>query len=118
MTDLAAAQQFIETIRAYGCRFSLDDFGSGCSSFAYLKNLQVDFLKIDGVFVRDLEKSLADVAMVKAMYSIGNALGLKIIAEYVENKAIFDILGEIGVDYAQGYGVEMPRPLNSLVLGA
>jgi diguanylate cyclase (GGDEF)-like protein len=117
MTNLAVAQQFIETIRAFGCRFSLDDFGSGYSSFAYLKNLHVDYLKIDGVFVRDLEKSPADVAMVKAMYSIGNALGLKIIAEYVENTAILDILSEIGVDYAQGYGIEMPKRLDSLALG-
>ncbi|BBP00920.1 DUF1631 family protein [Sulfuriferula nivalis] len=118
MTNLTDAQQFIETVRAFGCRFSLDDFGSGYSSFAYLKNLHVDYLKIDGVFVRDLEKSQADVAMVKAMYSIGNALGLKIIAEYVENDAILEILGEIGVDYAQGYGIEMPKPLDSLVLAA
>jgi diguanylate cyclase (GGDEF)-like protein len=116
MTNLAVAQQFIETVRTFGCRFSLDDFGSGYSSFAYLKNLHVDYLKIDGVFVRDLEKSQADVAMVKAMYSIGNALGLKIIAEYVENEAIFNILGEIGVDYAQGYGIEKPKPLDSLEL--
>ncbi|MFA5172163.1 MAG: DUF1631 family protein [Sulfuriferula sp.] len=118
MTNLAEAQQFIETVRAFGCRFSLDDFGSGYSSFAYLKNLHVDYLKIDGAFVRDLEKSPADVAMVKAMYSIGNALGLKVIAEFVENKAILDILRNIGVDYAQGYGVEMPKLLDTLLLGA
>ncbi len=118
MTNLAEAQQFIETVRAFGCRFSLDDFGSGYSSFAYLKNLHVDYLKIDGVFVRDLEKSPADLAMVKAMYSIGNALGLEIIAEYVENKAILEILRGIGVDYAQGYGVEMPKLLDTLLLGA
>lgn len=110
------AQRFIETIREFGCRFSLDDFGSGYSSFAYLKNLKVDFIKIDGAFIRDLAKSATDVAMVKSMHQVGHALGLKTIAEYVENHVILDMLEEIGVDYAQGYGIEISRPLDSLVL--
>ena len=116
MSRLDTAQRFIETIRAFGCRFSLDDFGSGYSSFAYLKNLNVDYLKIDGVFIRDLAKSPTDFAMVKSMHQVGHALGLKTIAEYVENQAIMDVLGEIGVDYAQGYGIEISRPLSTLVL--
>ena len=116
MNRLETAQRFIETIRAFGCRFSLDDFGSGYSSFAYLKNLSVDYLKIDGVFIRDLAKSPTDFAMVKSMHQVGHALGLKTIAEYVENQAIMDVLGEIGVDYAQGYGIEISRPLSTLEL--
>ena len=116
MSRLETAQRFIETIRAFGCRFSLDDFGSGYSSFAYLKSLHVDYLKIDGIFIRDLAKSPTDFAMVKSMHQVGHALGLKTIAEYVENQAIIDVLSEIGVDYAQGYGIEISKPLSTLVL--
>ena len=116
MNNLVPVQGFIEIVRALGCRFSLDDFGSGYSSFAYLKNLHVDYLKIDGAFVRDLDTSPKDLAMVKAMHEIGHALGLETIAEYVENNTIFQKLSEIGVDYAQGYDIEMPKPLSSLNL--
>ncbi|MDR3390385.1 MAG: DUF1631 family protein [Sulfuriferula sp.] len=116
ISRLELAQRFIETVRNFGCRFSLDDFGSGYSSFAYLQNLNVDFLKIDGAFVRGLAKSPTDFAMVKSMYQVSHAFGLKTIAEYVENDAIIDILRDIGVDYAQGYGIEMSRPLSTLTL--
>lgn len=116
MNNLAPAQRFIEEVRALGCRFSLDDFGSGYSSFTYLKNLHVDYLKIDGAFVRNVDTSPKDLAMVKAMHEIGHALGLETIAEYVEHNAILQKLNEIGVDYAQGYGIEMPKPLSSLNL--
>jgi EAL domain-containing protein (putative c-di-GMP-specific phosphodiesterase class I) len=111
---LDAAQDFIEKIKAYGCRFSLDDFGSGYSSFAYLKNLKVNYLKIDGAFVRDMLKDPADLAMVKSMHEVGHSLGLLTIAEYVENDAILAKLGEIGIDYAQGYGIGKPLPLLQL----
>lgn len=114
--NLAAAQDFIAQVKALGCRVSLDDFGSGYSSFAYLKNLDVDYLKIDGVFVRDLLKDKADLAMVKSMHDVGHALGLKTIAEYVENSQILEKLREIGVDYAQGWQIAKPVPLDSLVL--
>ena len=114
--NLAAAQDFIAQVKALGCRVSLDDFGSGYSSFAYLKNLDVDYLKIDGAFVRDLLKDKADLAMVKSMHDVGHALGLKTIAEYVENVQILDKLREIGVDYAQGWQIAKPVPLDSLVL--
>ncbi|MEQ1593028.1 MAG: DUF1631 family protein [Thiobacillaceae bacterium] len=114
--NLAAAQDFIAQVKALGCRVSLDDFGSGYSSFAYLKNLDVDYLKIDGAFVRDLLKDKADLAMVKSMHDVGHALGLKTIAEYVENAQILDKLREIGVDYAQGWQIAKPVPLDSLVL--
>jgi diguanylate cyclase (GGDEF)-like protein len=114
--NLAAAQDFIAQVKALGCRVSLDDFGSGYSSFAYLKKLDVDYLKIDGAFVRDLLKDKADLAMVKSMHDVGHALGLKTIAEYVENVQILDKLREIGVDYAQGWQIAKPVPLDSLVL--
>lgn len=112
---LDAAQDFIDKVKAYGCRFSLDDFGSGYSSFAYLKGLKVDYLKIDGAFIRDMLKEHADFAMVKSMHEVGHALGLKTIAEYVESDAIFDKLKEIGIDYAQGYAIEKPMPLHQLL---
>lgn len=116
ISKLDTAQRFIETIRAFGCRFSLDDFGSGYSSFAYLKNFKVDYLKIDGAFIRDLAKSPADFAMVKSMHQIGHALGLQTVAEYVENQTILGLLSDIGVDYAQGYGIEVSRSLDTLIL--
>ncbi|WP_189836638.1 DUF1631 family protein [Sulfuriferula sp. AH1] len=116
ISRLDSAQRFIETVRGFGCRFSLDDFGSGYSSFAYLKNLKADFLKIDGAFIRDLAKSPADLAMVKSMHQVAHALGLKTIAEYVENPVTLDMLGRIGVDYAQGHGIEASRALDTLVL--
>lgn len=113
---LDAAQRFIARVRAHGCRVSLDDFGSGYASFAYLKNLKVDYLKIDGVFVRDLMASQADHAMVKSMHEVGHALGLMTIAEYVENAEILDRLKNIGIDYAQGYHIGKPILLDKLLI--
>lgn len=112
---LDAAQDFIGKVKAYGCRFSLDDFGSGYSSFAYLKGLAVDYLKIDGAFIRDMLTDRADFAMVKSMHEVGHSLGLKTIAEYVESEAIFNKLKEIGIDYGQGYAIEKPMPLHQLL---
>ncbi len=114
--NLETAQRFIETTRSYGCRFSLDDFGSGYNSFAYLRTLSLDFLKIDGAFVRDMVTSSTDFAMVKCMHDIAHALGLKTVAEYVENDDILDRLLELGVDYAQGYAVETSKPITELML--
>jgi diguanylate cyclase (GGDEF)-like protein len=114
IAEFAQAETFIRQIRRYGCRFSLDDFGSGFSSYSYLKNLKVDYLKIDGSFIRELASSATDYAMVKSMTEIGHSLGLKIVAEYVESEAILAKLREIGVDYAQGYHVGKPRPLAEL----
>ncbi len=114
--NLETAQRFIETTRGYGCRFSLDDFGSGYNSFAYLRTLSLDFLKIDGAFVRDMVKSTTDFAMVKCMHDIAHALGLKTVAEYVESDDILDKLLELGVDYAQGYAVETSKPISELIL--
>lgn len=111
ITHLSQAVNFIREFRELGCRFSLDDFGSGLSSFAYLKNLPVDYLKIDGSFIKDMAHDDIDRAMVKAINEIGHVMGIKTIAEFVEDDEILGILVDIGVDYAQGYGIEVPRPL-------
>jgi diguanylate cyclase (GGDEF)-like protein len=108
-------QSFIKQIKEFNCKFSLDDFGTGYSSYAYLKSLDVDYLKIDGAFVKDILKSDSDVAIVKSMNEIAHSLGLKTIAEYVENDEIRNLLQEIGVDYAQGWGIHEPEPLEDLV---
>ena len=91
--------------------FALDDFGTGLSSFGYLKHFPVDFLKIDGSFVRDIALDKSDHAMVSAINQVGHALGMKTIAEFVENDATIRILRSIGVDYVQGYGVGRPTPI-------
>jgi EAL domain-containing protein (putative c-di-GMP-specific phosphodiesterase class I) len=111
-----AAQDFIREIRRYGCKFSLDDFGSGFTSYAHLKNLRTDTLKIDGSFVKDMLTNPGDFAMVKSMNDIGHSLGLRTVAEYVESPLILDALREIGVDYAQGYAIHKPCRLDELML--
>ena len=113
-----AAQDFIREIRRYGCRFALDDFGSGFTSYAHLKNLRTDALKIDGSFVKDMLNNPGDFAMVKSMNDIAHSLGLKTIAEYVESPTILQALRQIGVDYAQGYAVHKPCAIDELPGGA
>ena len=115
ISNLSEANLFMRSLKELGCRFALDDFGSGLSSFAYLKNLPVDLLKIDGVFVKDILDDPIDFAMVKSINEIGQVMGKLTVAEYVENQAILDKLREIGVDYAQGYGVGRPQPLEKLL---
>ncbi len=115
IANLTDATVFIQSLKELGCRFALDDFGSGLSSFAYLKNLPVDFLKIDGVFVKDILDDPMDFAMVKSINEIGQLMGKQTIAEFVESEAILEKLREIGVDYAQGYGIGRPEPLEQLV---
>ncbi|MCK5120394.1 MAG: EAL domain-containing protein, partial [Methylococcales bacterium] len=112
--NLTYATKFIHELRNKGCLFSLDDFGSGLSSFAYLKNLPVDYLKIDGFFIKDILDDPVDLAMVKSINEVGHVMGKKTIAEFVENKEIFDLLNTLGVDYAQGYGIAKPKPLDEL----
>lgn len=111
VANLRSAQKFIATLKRLGCAFALDDFGSGLSSFAYLKRLPVDFLKIDGRFVRDMATDPVDHAMVESINQLGHVVGVKTIAEFVENAAILEQLERLGVDYAQGYGVHKPAPL-------
>lgn len=112
------AMTFINALKDKGCLFALDDFGSGVSSFAYLKNLPVDYLKIDGMFVKDMVDDPIDFAMVKSINEIGQVMGKKTIAEFVENDAIQEKLMEIGVNYAQGYGVGKPVPLETITTGS
>lgn len=114
VANLAAATNFIRELRRLGCRFALDDFGSGLSSFAYLKNLPVDYLKIDGAFVRNMDTDEVDFAMVSAIQQLGKVLGTRTIAEFVRNDAILDMLREIGVDYGQGYAIARPEPLQDV----
>jgi diguanylate cyclase (GGDEF)-like protein/PAS domain S-box-containing protein len=111
---LSMAEGLITELRKLGCRFSLDDFGSGLSSFAYLKHLPVDYLKIDGSFVRDMHRDQVDRAMVKAINEIGHTMGISTIAEWVETEDALAALHQIGVDFAQGYLLGRPRPLQEL----
>lgn len=114
IANLGLAMTFMKQLKAIGCEFALDDFGSGLSSFAYLKTLPVDYLKIDGVFVKDIDRDPIARAMVASINSIGHEMGLKTVAEFVENQATVDRLVEMGVDYAQGYHIGRPRPLSDL----
>jgi len=114
IANLDNARDFMNRMKIIGCRFSLDDFGTGLSSYSYLRNLPVDYVKIDGVFVKSMDSSPDDYAVVRSINDIGHYLGKKTIAEYVENQAIFDQLREIGVDYGQGYGIEKPLKLADL----
>ena len=112
ISDIVNANRFITTLKSRGCRFALDDFGSGFSSFAYLKNLAVDFLKIDGAFVRDIAHDSIDLAMVRSINEIGHVMGKQTIAEFVEDQQTLEILRTVGVDYAQGYAIGRPLPIS------
>ena len=113
VSNLAKAIQFMESLTQIGCSFSLDDFGSGISSFGYLKSLPVNYLKIDGSIVKDIVTDEHSAAMVTAINQVGHTMGLLTIAEYVENDLIKARLKEIGVDYAQGYGIGRPEPFSN-----
>ncbi len=115
VTHMSRAVQLISALRARGCRFSLDDFGSGVSSFTYLKHMPVDYLKIDGSFVHNSPDDRTDLAMVTSINQVAHILGIKTVAEYVENKAIRDAMTRVGVDYGQGYAMAMPQPLAHIV---
>ncbi len=111
IAQMGVAQRLIAALRSRGCKFALDDFGSGMSSYAYLKNLKVDYLKIDGALVRDTAHDTVDYTMVESIHRIGYAMGIKTIAEFVENQETLECLRRIGVDYAQGYFIHKPEPL-------
>jgi len=115
ITHIVNAIKFIRGIKEYGCSFALDDFGSGHSSFAYLKNLPVDYLKIDGLFVKNIVEDSVDFALVKSINEVGKILNIKTIAEFVENDDIKSMLGDIGVDYGQGYGIGKPGSFEALL---
>ena len=116
IANLSDAADFIKRFKTTGCKFSLDDFGSGMSSYGYLKSLPVDYLKIDGVFVKEMATNPNDYAVVKSISEIGHFMGKKIIAEYVQDDETIQLLQDLGVDYAQGYGIEKPRPLDDILL--
>jgi len=111
ISNLTKAAQMMHELKGMGCRFALDDFGIGMSSFAYLKYLPVDYIKIDGVFVRDLASDPMDSAIVEAINRIAHILGLQTVAEFVEDATILERLRVMGVDYAQGYYVAQPEAL-------
>ena len=115
ISNLSKAIKFISTLRELGCKFALDDFGNGLSSFAYLKNLPVDYLKIDGMFVKGIVDDPIDHAMVKSINEIGQVMGMQTIAEFVESDDIKEMLVKIGVNYAQGYGIGKPRPFAEIL---
>jgi EAL domain-containing protein (putative c-di-GMP-specific phosphodiesterase class I) len=108
---MTRAIYFINGLKQQGCRFALDDFGSGLSSFVYLKNLPVDYLKIDGAFVKDMHANMIDRAMVRSINQIGHLMGMKTVAEFVANGDIMMECKAMGVDYAQGYYVSRPQPV-------
>lgn len=109
--NMEEARQFISAVKKLGCRFALDDFGVGLSSFAYLKNLPLDYLKIDGSFIKEITQDPISRAMVSAINEVGHLMGLETIGEYVENDEIKQHLQKLGIDYGQGYGIAKPQPL-------
>lgn len=114
ITSLEDAADFIQALQDMGCRFSLDDFGSGLASYRYLKHLPVNYIKIDGSFILDVNDDPADLALVRSINEMGHLMGKQTIAECVEDDAVRASLAEIGVDFVQGFGVERPRMLNTL----
>ena len=105
---------FIGALKEHGCHFALDDFGSGLSSFTYLKNLPVDFLKIDGTFIRGIIGEPIDFAIVKSISEIGQVMQKMIIAESVEEETVLQKLKSLEIDYAQGFGIVPPMPIGDL----
>lgn len=118
IANIVQAKHFISVLREYGCQFALDDFGSGLSSFAYLKNLKVDLLKIDGMFVKDIVTDPIDEAMVKSINDVGHVMGMETIAEFVEDESIKKRLIELGIDYGQGYGLGKPVPIDDILVNS
>ena len=111
MSRLGSILRFLSTLKELGCRFALDDFGSGLSSFAHLRNLPVDFVKIDGALVQEMAVDPVKRAMVASINQIGHVMGLRTIAEWVETQQVLDLVTELGVDYAQGFWFSRSEPL-------
>jgi diguanylate cyclase (GGDEF)-like protein len=114
IANLDNAREFMNRMKIIGCRFSLDDFGTGLSSYSYLRNLPVDYVKIDGVFVRDIVDNPGDYAVVRSINEIGHYMGKQTIAECVESDAVLEKLKEVGVDFVQGYHIDKPTRLEQL----
>jgi len=113
ISNLSRVVHFMRALKELGCKFSLDDFGSGLSSFTYLKNLPVDYLKIDGHFISNVAEDSVDESMVKAIHEVGSAMGIETIAERVETREVLDKLGALGVEFAQGYYIARPTSVES-----
>jgi EAL domain-containing protein (putative c-di-GMP-specific phosphodiesterase class I) len=110
VSSLLRATELMKAVQRLGCSFALDDFGTGYASYAYLRRLPVDEVKIDGAFIRGLAKNREDRIFVKAITDMAHGMGKRVTAEYVETEAIYEILGELGVDFAQGYFLGRPMP--------
>jgi EAL domain-containing protein (putative c-di-GMP-specific phosphodiesterase class I) len=115
IASYSQANRFINALKELGCKFALDDFGTGLSSFGYLKHFPVDFLKIDGSFVKEILHDPIDREMVRSINEIGHLTGKQTIAEFAENEEIITMLKGMGVDYAQGYGVSEPKRVTRAV---
>ena len=113
ISNLSVAINFIERIKKFGCRVALDDFGTGLSTFSYLKAIPADYVKIDGSFIRDMMDDEMDAAIVDAINRICHVAGLKTIAEYVETTDVWSQLGNMGIDYVQGFAVHRPTPISA-----
>ena len=116
IANMSKAIEFIARVKNMGCTFSLDDFGSGLSSFSYLKNMDVDHVKVDGIFIRDIHTDPINKIFVESIHNISKIMGIKTTAEYVENEEILNCVKSIGIDYAQGYHISKPTPVNDLLL--
>lgn len=115
IANLSKAIEFIANVKEMGCKFSLDDFGSGLSSFSYLKNMPVDNIKIDGVFIREISNDPINKVFVESIHNISQIMGIKTTAEYVENKETLDCIKSIGINYAQGFYVSKPKSVKELL---
>jgi len=114
INNLSTAGAIIEKLRSVGCKIALDDFGIGLSSFSYLRNFRVDFIKIDGSFVRHITHSSVDFAIVRAINNIAHEIHSQTVAEFVEDESIMSMVRELGVDFAQGYGLGRPEPIEQI----
>jgi EAL domain-containing protein (putative c-di-GMP-specific phosphodiesterase class I) len=114
VANLANASQLMTQLRAMGCPIALDDFGSGMSSFSYLRSLPIDYLKIDGAFIRNIGTDPIDFAMVETIHRIGGIMGVHTVAESVENENVLAALALIGVDFVQGFHISQPMPLEQI----
>jgi EAL domain-containing protein (putative c-di-GMP-specific phosphodiesterase class I) len=117
VAHLGRTREFIHRLRGAGCLFALDDFGTGVSSFAYLKHLPVDYLKLDGSFVRDITREPIDRAMVEAIHRLSTIMGFATIAEFVEDAPTLELLQGIGINYGQGFLLGRPAPIESMLAG-
>jgi EAL domain-containing protein (putative c-di-GMP-specific phosphodiesterase class I) len=115
IASYAQASRFINALKELGCKFALDDFGTGLSSFGYLKHFPVDYLKIDGSFVKEILHDPIDREMVRSINEIGHLTGKQTIAEFAENTEIITMLKGMGIDYAQGYGVSEPQRIQMVI---